>query len=102
MEEVLVPGTPLGAFKWASYHEASAEIAAGDTVLFMSDGFAELLDPDGEPLGYDRARELFAEVANQDPHEIIAALETSGEQWRGSRPQFDDITFVVLKKKRVH
>jgi serine phosphatase RsbU (regulator of sigma subunit) len=40
---------------------------------------------------------IFAEVAEQSPHEIIAYLIKAGETWANGRPQDDDVTFVVMK-----
>jgi serine phosphatase RsbU (regulator of sigma subunit) len=99
VEEVLIPGVPLGALREPSYSQRELSLEAGDTVLFMSDGFPELLNEAGEPLGYDRAMEQFAAVVDATPVEIISALEAFADRWRGTRPQGDDITFVVLRVK---
>jgi serine phosphatase RsbU (regulator of sigma subunit) len=63
----------------------------------MSDGFPELLNSDGEPLGYDRARDCFAAAIGGSPAEIICKLEAAADHWRGPRPQGDDITFIALR-----
>jgi serine phosphatase RsbU (regulator of sigma subunit) len=99
VEEVLIPGVPLGALRKPSYSQRELHLDAGDTVLFMSDGFPELLNDSGEPLGYDRTMEQYAAVVDGSPVEIIAALEAFADKWRGIRPQGDDITFVVLRVK---
>jgi serine phosphatase RsbU (regulator of sigma subunit) len=99
IEEVLIPGVPLGALRNPTYSQRSLSLEAGDTVLFMSDGFPELVNDCGEPLGYDRAMDHFAAVVDASPAEIITALEAFADRWRGDRPQGDDITFVVLRVK---
>ncbi len=97
--EVAVDGTPLGALSGCTYGEREIEVAPGDTLLLATDGFPELLDPEGEPLGYPRLQALFATAAGRDqgPEGILADLTAAGEAWRGSRPQGDDVTFVVVK-----
>ncbi len=63
VDEVALAGMPLGARSDYPYSERRLEIAAGDVVLLMSDGFPELPNPAGEPLGYERARARFAAAA---------------------------------------
>src|SRR5258707_12574665 len=41
IEEVARGATPLGTLG-ADYHDVSIDLSAGDTVLFMNDGFPEL------------------------------------------------------------
>ncbi len=98
VEELVVPGPPLGAFRASAYREVKVSLSSGDTVLMMSDGFPELLDDDGEPLGYERARAEFTAAADATPEQVIATLEARARGWRAQRPQADDISFVVLRK----
>jgi len=100
IEELMLPGVPLGALSQAEYGERNIELSPGDTLLFMSDGFPELPDAQGEPLGYERAARHFSDVVGQSPSEIIAALESAADSWRGERAQNDDITFVVMRVRR--
>jgi len=97
--EAAVGGTPLGSLAGSRYDERELDLAPGDTLLLATDGFPELLDEAGEPLGYPRLQEIFAAAARkgQGPEAILADLAAAGEAWRGSRPQGDDVTFVVLQ-----
>lgn len=109
VEEVALAGMPLGARSDYPYSERRLEIAAGDVVLLMSDGFPELPNPAGEPLGYERARTRFAAAASGtgagaggSAGEIVAALERAAAEWSGadgaSAPApSDDVTFLVLR-----
>ncbi len=78
------------------------------SLLLMSDGFPELPNSAGEPLGYDRARARFAAAASRDGRDavtagaIVAALERAAAAWSGadaaSAPTpSDDVTFLVLR-----
>ena len=100
VEEVELVGTPLGSMAEATYHQWSSDLAPGDTVLLMTDGFPELLNVDGEPMGYERVRDRFAAVAGEAPEDITRSLADSAARWATSATLNDDITFLVLRAKR--
>ena len=99
VEEVLLEGMPLGGFIGAERQEASYQLQSGDTLLFMSDGLPETLNPEEEMLDYPRTKELFEEVADQPPEAIIDHLFKASTSWADGEPQADDITLVVVKVK---
>ena len=99
VEEILLGGMPLGGFIGAEREEASSELQSGDTVLLMSDGLPEMLNPENEMLDYPKTKELFEEVADQSPKTIIDHLFKASVAWADGEPQADDITLVVIKVK---
>ncbi len=99
IEEVARGATPLGTLG-ADYHDVVIDLAAGDTVLFMTDGFPELQNESGQQLGYGAAVEHFAAAANgATADDVIASLAGAAKQWNGERPPNDDVTFVVVRAK---
>lgn len=99
VEAVLLPGLPLGTPLRGRYQETQVHLQAGDTVLFMSDGFPERIGPGDEPLGYERVQDTFARSASKPVHGIVQALLEASEDWAKGRPLDDDLTFVVLKAR---
>jgi serine phosphatase RsbU (regulator of sigma subunit) len=97
IEKVVLRGMPLGAFANFRYEIHALDLADGDTVLLMSDGFPELFNDQGEMLDYERAADLFGEVAHLSPDAIISSLRGKATEWTAGRPPDDDMTFVVLK-----
>jgi hypothetical protein len=98
IEELGAGDLPLGSRIPLHYEERRTDLAPGDTLLFASDGFAELLDPDGRELGYARAAAAFREAARDaSAREVVERLGESAAAFRGARPQDDDITFVVVR-----
>ncbi len=63
----------------------------------MSDGFPELRNAAGEPLGYEPARAHFAACAREGPAEILAALDRAAAAHSAGEPLADDVTFLVLR-----
>ncbi|HXA17144.1 MAG TPA: SpoIIE family protein phosphatase [Thermoanaerobaculia bacterium] len=99
IEEVARGATPLGTLG-ADYHDVSIDLAAGDTVLFMTDGFPELENDSGQQLGYAAAIDEFALAAKgATADDVIASLSAAAKRWNGERPPNDDVTFVVVRAK---
>ena len=99
IEEVARGATPLGTLG-ADYHDVSIDLNAGDTVLFMTDGFPELQNESGQQLGYAAAVDEFAAAAaGATADDVIASLAAAAKRWNGERPPNDDVTFVVVRAK---
>ncbi|MFN2238372.1 MAG: PP2C family protein-serine/threonine phosphatase [Thermoanaerobaculia bacterium] len=96
IEELAMSGMPLGSFG-GEFEDRVVDLEAGDTLLFLSDGFPELLDSRGDPLGYVAVENAFGVVAGGTPEEIIEALSRAADQRTGGEPPNDDITFVVVR-----
>ena len=107
IDEIRLPGFWLGFneallrrvddFRFSS---TTIDLAPGDTILLMSDGITDQPNDQREFFDDDRARAAFKEVANRLPDEIIAHLFEKIDDWRKEQPQKDDITFVVIQRKR--
>ena len=99
VEELVIRGMPLGSVTQFPYQQVELTLSAGDTIVLMSDGFPERFNERGEILDYAKTKLVLEEVAAQSPGEIIEHFVRVGEEWAGSSPQNDDVTFVVLKVK---
>lgn len=98
VSELHVEGLPLGSRTAFDYRELSIDLAPGDAVLFMSDGFPELRGPDGKELGYAGARQAFERAEGSKASEILASLEdVCNALLEGSSPS-DDVTLVVVRR----
>jgi serine phosphatase RsbU (regulator of sigma subunit) len=99
IEEIVINNMPLGAMKGNEYDIKEFNIERGDTLLLMSDGFAELKNENKEMYGYKRARNSFEESAKKEPEEIISDLRAEARSWTNDKEPDDDVTFVVIKVK---
>ena len=98
-EEHVIKGMPLGTFSNFPYKTVESELNSGDSILLMSDGFPELQNENKEMFGYKRVRNLFEDLADQSPEEIITNLKNAGSEWVKNADPDDDVTFVVIKVK---
>ena len=99
VEEILLEGMPLGGVIGSERQEATFELKSGDTLLLMSDGLPEMLNPENEMLDYPKTKELFTEVADKSPKTIIRHIFRESTSWADGEPQADDVTLVVIKIK---
>jgi serine phosphatase RsbU (regulator of sigma subunit) len=98
LEELMHKVLPLGGPD-VVYKQSSTDLAPGDTLLLMTDGYFELFNKNNEILDLPNVKKIFTDCAQQSPNEIIDYLVEKGKEWSKNRPQNDDITFVVAKVK---
>jgi hypothetical protein len=99
IEEIPLKGIPLGGYGSISYQKKIIELSGGDSLLFMTDGFAELTNKNGFELGYDKAKEILAKVARRSTNDIIKKFNFTAKKWMDGQPQQDDMTFLAIKMK---
>ena len=99
MESLPLKGIPLGGPGQLGYQKQETVLHTGDTLLLMSDGFPELFRRNGDMLGYDQCIDIFQDVADQSPQEILDHFHQKGMEWTDGHSPDDDITFVVMKFK---
>jgi ligand-binding sensor domain-containing protein/serine phosphatase RsbU (regulator of sigma subunit) len=97
VEEIIIQGMPLGAMRNASYNVIEKELKSGDTILLLTDGLPEQMNPNEEMFDYSRVKTSFNDAINNQPDEIINKLINAGDHWMNGRIQDDDITFVVIR-----
>lgn len=96
-EELQARGMPLGLMPGMAYEENALILAAGDSILFHSDGLVEAHSPTGEMFGFPR---LAAFVASHEGGKMLidALLDQLGEFTGPGWEQEDDVTFVTLRR----
>jgi sigma-B regulation protein RsbU (phosphoserine phosphatase) len=63
----------------------------------FSDGVSEANDPHENEFGEDRLKDLLRSAAHLPIKEMAAAILEELKHWMGDAPQFDDLTFVLVK-----
>lgn len=99
VEEIAIHNMPLGAMREVDYDVHEFRIERGDTLLMMTDGFAELKNQNEELYSYRRARNTFEQIAGLEPEAIVNHLKDEGRRWTNDKDPEDDVTFVVIKVK---
>lgn len=99
VEKIKLNGLPLGSRTPYPYSRYSTHIEPGDAVILMTDGLPESFNSGGDMLGYDRVIELISITADKSPDEILDTLLQTSNSWLQGRPQDDDMTFFIFKRK---
>jgi serine phosphatase RsbU (regulator of sigma subunit) len=94
VEEILLPGNPLGALG-ESYGRRDVDLRPGDVVVWLSDGFIEATDRSDEPFGYQRVREALTGPA-PDPATVRDRLVAAVLEHTKGRAIADDRTLVAM------
>ena len=97
VEQVDLPGVPLGSFPTSTYDELTVELRPNDVFVFCSDGISETFNAAGEEFGSLRLMEVAQSQRARPAKEIVAAIFGAMQAFRAGAPQTDDQTVVVVK-----
>jgi serine phosphatase RsbU (regulator of sigma subunit) len=101
VEDHSAHGIPFGvssAFQYESAQEIS--LLPGDMVVLLTDGFFEWEDPDGEQYGIERLKKAMRSNNHLSPADLIAKLHSEVLAFVKGTEQKDDLTAVIVKRKR--
>ncbi|MGC1831245.1 MAG: PP2C family protein-serine/threonine phosphatase [Candidatus Acidiferrales bacterium] len=90
-------GFPSGLLPGATYDLHTVQLAAGDVVLFATDGLHELRDSNDQDFSWDKMGEIWRQCRSKSAEESLDFLFEGAKQFSESGRQHDDITAVVLK-----
>jgi sigma-B regulation protein RsbU (phosphoserine phosphatase) len=97
VEQVVLPGVPLGSFAGSTYDELSFDLARDDVYVFCTDGVFEANDALGREFGAERLLQVVNDVRTKTAREIVDAIFAAVQAFRGDTPSNDDMTAVALK-----
>ena len=97
VDEVLVPGLPLGGLDQSEYRLRVFEQKPGDVLVMASDGLIDRLCDRGLD-GYALLAETVAEQGSQPAPQILTAVLALGETADAPEVE-DDVTVLVVKRR---
>jgi serine phosphatase RsbU (regulator of sigma subunit) len=90
-------GLPIGPFEGATYEEEETPLRPGDTLILYSDGVSDAADANDEPFGEDRLLASLGPACAMEPEKLIEHVLGEVSAFAAARPQFDDITLLVVR-----
>ena len=97
VNQIELPGVPLGSFAGTTYDELSFDLTCGDVFVFCSDGVFEANDALGREFGAERLIEVVRGARQKPARELVDAIFAAVQDFRGDTPPNDDMTAVALK-----
>jgi sigma-B regulation protein RsbU (phosphoserine phosphatase) len=95
---ILGPTGPiLAASATSEWEERALAVGAGDCLVMLTDGLAELASEKGELFGRDRVRGLFEGNRGQPLAVLRDRLMETADEWRGTAKQEDDLTVLAVQ-----
>jgi sigma-B regulation protein RsbU (phosphoserine phosphatase) len=88
---------PLGFSEGESYRQVVIPLAAGDMVVFYSDGVTEARNAAGAFFGVDRLMEIIHAQHHLEPKHLIDAICRGVSAFTGTETWADDLTCVVVR-----
>jgi serine phosphatase RsbU (regulator of sigma subunit) len=101
IEELARTGIPLGVMEETSWNCVSIHIEPGDLLVLYTDGITDALNDRDEFYGQDRLKQGVQKYSSQSPEEMKEALLVDVRDWIGQAQQFDDITLLVIGRKKI-
>lgn len=78
----------------------SVDFNPGDTLALITDGVFEAENADGDDLGEDPVTETIRATVELPCSEVAQTILEIVDEYRGQSPQADDITIVLLRRRR--
>jgi predicted permease len=97
IEELSIGGMIVGMFPFSQYEEGTVQLQAGDVLLLFTDGVSEAHNPADEEYGEERLKELLKTYSDLPAPEMASAMLSELREWMADAPQYDDLTFVLMK-----
>jgi sigma-B regulation protein RsbU (phosphoserine phosphatase) len=93
-------GLPLGMFCDERFTVSRTRLAEGDSLLLYTDGLTEAVDSTGEEYGTRRATDILERNRSRPAGRIIAACLEDLQDFRSGTPRNDDLTIMVVQRRR--
>ena len=94
--ELTEGGLILGVEPDVHYDEGRTELRPGDALFLYTDGITEARDPRGDFFGEPRLMEVLRGAAGKTAEEVVAAVQSALDEFRGDRPLDDDVAMLCL------
>jgi HAMP domain-containing protein len=96
LQSLSLSSFPLGLSERFDFPTETFAFTAGDRLVFVTDGFVEAANAEGEPFGFERLESLLNAHASSDAAVLKSAIIDAVSAYAGGVPPADDRTLVVL------
>ena len=94
-----VHGLILAGMDFTKYKQSEIQLAPGDRLLLYTDGVTEAHDQENTLYGTERLMEVLENTREDQGQRVLERIFEDVNRFAAGRPQFDDITMVVVTIK---
>jgi serine phosphatase RsbU (regulator of sigma subunit) len=88
----------VGLFAQAQYHNQSATLEAGDSLVLFTDGVTEAENEAEDQLGLDPIAALVSTMHGTEALRILESIDHHVQEFCGETPANDDVTMFALTR----
>ena len=92
------PGVVLGILDEPRIARGDVRLEPGDLLVMYTDGVTEATNGLDEEFGEERLAELLTRGSEHSAESLVRLVDGAVRSFTGERPQFDDLTLLVLKR----
>jgi phosphoserine phosphatase RsbU/P len=100
VENMLTGGMVLGIAPEVPSSLGEIQLNEGDAVLLYTDGVTEYTNFKNEPYEEERLMNSLKKHHEKDVQQMLISIYDDLKEFAGNSPQFDDITFLALKRTK--
>jgi serine phosphatase RsbU (regulator of sigma subunit) len=98
VKQLQAAGVPLGLLEESTYEELPVQIEKGDLLIFVSDGAADAMDPEGSMYGEQRLIDALRKHSSDRAAQVATGLYRSICEFTHNADVNDDITILALRR----
>jgi len=99
MELLEAGGPSLNILRDAEFISSTVNLAAGDQIIFYTDGVTEIFNLEAKEFGFDKLKKIILRLKDASATKTINEIISTTKNFSGSKLYRDDFTLVVLKRK---
>ncbi len=99
VQEIILPGPALGAFKNSRFNQIDISLEQTDTLVLYTDGLIESRNDSGEELGFERFADMLAQRVIPGSRASFDAIMEANRHWRQNQPRQDDFSLLILQRR---
>jgi sigma-B regulation protein RsbU (phosphoserine phosphatase) len=98
VSQLQAPGVPLGLLAEAEYDTHDFVLQRGDTLLLISDGATDAVDPEGRIYDSERFLDSIRRHGREEAAGLLKNLHSDILEFAGGAELSDDVTLVALQR----
>lgn len=91
--------TSLGIVEGISYSEKTIQLSKNSVLFIYTDGLTEAMNTQGEEFGEEQLMKELSGMEKQNLEQINSQIYATVKKFEGEAPQFDDLTYLIIKKE---